>query len=656
MKQFYMLFSLLHLFAVAGFSQSITVMQETFPNQFNTGFGVPATNNSNATFAGATGTWTGSGSSLAAIAVIPAYYSPVTNAIKIVNWNTAGLAAGYCSATSPLVNLSSYNCTPAMNFTFRLYTYACNAADINTMLQVEFSNDNGNTWSSVYSISSAGIFNNWGANNLTTITIPVTAAYRVANFRYRFSGSKPANQANNFYVFIDDPTILANPCTTNLRIGNLIWDDSRNPDGIRQGNEAGLNNVTVNIYYDANNDNIADGAAINSTVTNANGWYSFTNLAAGNYIIGANLPAGYTKGLVNAGDPDNNNDNDNNGISLSGNEVRSYAITLAAGSERDSLGNSNADYNATCDFGLVGTGSIGDFIWHDNNRNGLQDAGEAGITGQNVLLKNAAGTLTLQTTSTDANGKYRFNNLAPGTYTVKFPGINTMLPVPALVGGNMEINSKPEPATSSYVLTLAPTEINLKVDAGYKSASVLPIQFGEFSAVYTSGFAQLKWNTFSESNSSHFEIERSSDGTDFKYIGNKEAKGNSSSNTEYTFSDLLLQSGTNFYRIKMVDIDGSFSYSKIIMLNTEIKGLNLLLVYPNPFGNKVQVKIESDVKDKLLIRVFNSIGNVIRLQTENISKGINTVIVKNVAELPPGIYYLELTVGDKILKTTISKQ
>jgi hypothetical protein len=279
-----------------------------------------------------------------------------------------------------------------------------------------------------------------------------------------------------------------------------------------------------------------------------------------------------------------------------------------------------------------------------------------GITGQTVLLKNAAGTAIIQTTTTDNYGKYRFNNVAPGSYMVKFPGINTMLPVPALVGGNMEINSKPAPGTSSYVLTLAPAEINLKVDAGYKSASTLPIILSEFNAVYANGYAQLKWNTVAEYNSSYFEIERSTNGTDYAAIGRKDAIGNSTTNTDYSFSDLLIQTGPNFYRIKMVDDDGSFVYSKVIFLSTDAKGINLLLVYPNPFGHKVQVKIESDKNGKLITRVFNSAGNLIRLQTDNISKGTNVIVVKNVAELPAGMYYLEVSTDEKSLKTSIMKQ
>jgi len=635
-------------------AQSVTLSQETFPNQFNTGFGNPATNNSNGNFTGSIGSWTASGDNIAALAVVTAYYSPVTHAIKIVNWNTAGKGAGTCRAASPAINLAGYNCTPQMNLSFKLYTYASNAADVNTFLTLEFSTDNGNTWASAWSMSSAAIYNTWGGNNLTTVSVPVAQAYRVSNFRYRFSGLKPANQPNNFYVFIDDITILANPCTQALKLGNQVWYD-RNTDGNKQGNEDLLPNVTVNLYSDANNDNVPDGSPVCSAITNASGWYNFSNLGAGNYIVGVVPPSGYTKGIVNGGDPDNNNDNDNNGINLVNGEVRGNAISLSAGAERDSTGNSNSNYNATYDIGLIGTASLGDYLWDDANRNGLQDPFENGLGGRQVLLKNAAGTAILATTQTDSYGKYRFDHLAPGTYTLKFPGINLKVPTPAMVGTNMEINSKPDTSSSTYQVTLAGNQVNLTIDAGYRSQGVLPIVLGDFTGVYRNGYTQLNWNTLSEQNLDHFIVERSLDAASYSEIGYVVAKGGGS-NTGYLFSDLLVKPGMNYYRIKTVDKDGEVNFTKVVAVNTAAKGVSLLLVYPNPFGHKVQVKIESETNASARIRILNMGGAVIRQQDETVRAGENVFVLKEVSQLSPGIYYLEIIAGEKNFTTKIIKQ
>ncbi|HNP54799.1 MAG TPA: SdrD B-like domain-containing protein, partial [Ferruginibacter sp.] len=136
-----------------------------------------------------------------------------------------------------------------------------------------------------------------------------------------------------------------------LALGNRVWYDTNN-DGLNGSSENGIANVTVNLYADANNDNVADGSAIATRTTDASGYYSFTALAPGNYIVGAVLPAGYVSSNVNGGDPDNNINLDDNGQVLVGNEIRGLAITLAAGTEKDD-NSSKSNTNTTYDFGML---------------------------------------------------------------------------------------------------------------------------------------------------------------------------------------------------------------------------------------------------------------------------------------------------------------
>ena len=194
MKKFtFLVFLLGSLISTKGFSQTV-VTYETFPNKFNSSFG--SSNNSNGSFSGSSGTWNASvnSNSLAAIAVIPAYYSATTNAIKIVQWNTSSKGASELHAASPTVNLSNYSCSPGVSLTFKLYTYTCTSADVNSYFKVEFSTDNGNNWTSVFSKSSSQLYASYGKNGLTTITVDVPSSYRVSTFKYRFSGYKPAKE------------------------------------------------------------------------------------------------------------------------------------------------------------------------------------------------------------------------------------------------------------------------------------------------------------------------------------------------------------------------------------------------------------------------------------------------------------------------------
>ena len=134
-----------------------------------------------------------------------------------------------------------------------------------------------------------------------------------------------------------------------LVLGNRVWYDTDN-NGINSSTENGMRNISMRLYRDIDNNNVADGAAIATTTTDANGNYSFANLAPGNYIVGAVLPAGYVSSNVNAGDPDNNINNDDNGVVQAGNEIRGLAITLSIIGEPEGTNNNT---NNSYDFGML---------------------------------------------------------------------------------------------------------------------------------------------------------------------------------------------------------------------------------------------------------------------------------------------------------------
>jgi hypothetical protein len=251
-------------------------------------------------------------------------------------------------------------------------------------------------------------------------------------------------------------------------LGNTVWYDV-NMNGIKDAGEPAVSGATVKLYLDANNDNIADGAAIATTTTNASGVYAFSNLTPNNYIVGVTLSAAYTLDPVNGGDPDNDTDNDNNGVNLVGSEIRSNAITLTSGGEPSNDGD-GANGNLTLDFGLKGTGSIGDWVWNDVNGNGIQETGETGMAGVTITASSAAtGTLT---TITDANGYYSFTGLINGTYTLTFTTPAGYFASPAGQGSDVTLNS--DPSGGSVSVALAAAQNRTDIDAGF----YLPFKLG----------------------------------------------------------------------------------------------------------------------------------------------------------------------------------
>jgi len=191
------------------------------------------------------------------------------------------------------------------------------------------------------------------------------------------------------------------------------------------------------------------------------------------------------------------------------------------------------------------------------------------------------------------------------------------------------------------------------INANNRRSSNVNLQL--FTGGYSSGFVQMNWTTTSENEMSHFEVERSTDGTNFRQIGKVLAKGDKEVTSNYTFLDILAEKGSNFYRLVMIDKDGNLSYSKMITISVE-KGLSLFVVYPNPFGKRVQVKFRMDNDDQVTMNIINEAGAVIRTQHDPVTKGDNLIIMRNVDNLPPGIYYLEVISKDKKLRTKLVKQ
>ena len=195
-------------------------------------------------------------------------------------------------------------------------------------------------------------------------------------------------------------------------IGDKVWRDG-NYDGVQQSTEAGMAGVSVQLRG-AGLDNVfgtADDVAA-STTTDVYGNYSFSALAAGRYTLSFGTTAGFTYTTQRAG---TNAALDSDANAVTG---QTDVFSLNAGQKLTSI-----------DAGLaaIRTASIGDRVWLDANGNGRQDAGEAGVAGVRIQLSGAgadgmSGTAddVAVTTVSDANGAYRFNQLAAGSYTLRF--------------------------------------------------------------------------------------------------------------------------------------------------------------------------------------------------------------------------------------------
>ncbi|MBU1669209.1 hypothetical protein KKC13_12390 [bacterium] len=187
-------------------------------------------------------------------------------------------------------------------------------------------------------------------------------------------------------------------------IGNRVWNDL-DGDGVQDGNEVGVADVNVTLYNCdcttvANDEN---GSAIPSTTTNVNGEYSFTNLVPNNYCVGFDVPIGYVVSPQNSGS-DDGKDSD---VNL---ETNTTECTTLSSDENDT----------TWDMGIYQPATIGNKVWLDNNRDGIQNSNEAGVKGVKVTLYKADCRSEIKNMKTDAQGNYLFTNLVPNDYCVGF--------------------------------------------------------------------------------------------------------------------------------------------------------------------------------------------------------------------------------------------
>ncbi|MEJ8801253.1 T9SS type A sorting domain-containing protein [Pontibacter sp. H249] len=144
--------------------------------------------------------------------------------------------------------------------------------------------------------------------------------------------------------------------------------------------------------------------------------------------------------------------------------------------------------------------------------------------------------------------------------------------------------------------------------AVFTSVQPFPVELSNFTAAHSQGVTKLFWRTATEINNSHFEVEFGSSLTDFKKVGEVKGQGNSSIVTNYSFAHKNSFSGTIYYRLKQVDLNGEVSYSKTVAVEAQQHALQELLVAPNPTSGRVTVQLPSEEEHTLTI--INTLGKV----------------------------------------------
>ncbi len=168
-------------------------------------------------------------------------------------------------------------------------------------------------------------------------------------------------------------------------------------------------------------------------------------------------------------------------------------------------------------------------------------------------------------------------------------------------------------------------------------SGVLPLNLISFDAIKQGTKAKLSWVTSAELNLRNFEIERSVDGVSFVSIGRVNTMGGNFQQA-YSFMDNATLKGKNYYRLKMIDTDDKFNYSKIRALNFD--RISDFVITPNPAQSMITLQF-NEVMNNATIRISNQQGQIVKqLKMTGSDK---TEI--NVSELAAGVYVVEITSG-----------
>lgn len=216
-------------------------------------------------------------------------------------------------------------------------------------------------------------------------------------------------------------------------------------------------------------------------------------------------------------------------------------------------------------------------------------------------------------------------------------------PATGLSNSNSSTVTASPSATTTYIVKVTDNNgctATTEVLIGY-CASV-PIELSAFKATKTANIVKLEWTTLSEHNSDYFLLERAQDAIHYKPIGTIKANNNRSQETDYVFFDEKPFNSSNYYRLRIVDKDGYWAYSKIEFIALEASGTSFQLanLSPVPAEDNLSFSLISTKDDVIEVKILSLTGQVLKSESRQVTAG-NNELKTDIVSLSKGIYLLQ---------------
>ena len=419
--------------------------------------------------------------------------------------------------------------------------------------------------------------------------------------------------------------------------GDLVWFDL-NENDIWDSVENGINGLKVNVYKQGFNgqyflwDYTFTGP--NTTTPSDDGYFKFCVPPGTYYLEFVSPPLGLVNAQANVGFDD---------------EIDSDVTGTFGPGTTNSISFNSGDTECSIGAGYYPMGTIGDFVFIDNNQNGVRDPNESGLADVYVEAYDINGNI-VGTANSNASGLYQIDYLPQEDVYLKFYTNSNFATTTPYIGDSStdsDIDHSNGPMTTKWI-NISAGEHQANIDAGFVLGTVA-VDWVSFDGRQVENHNALNWIIGNELNTSHYLIERSiGSATNFEEIGKEYASQTNIENASYSFDDFDIErSDIYFYRIKMVDNNGEYNYTDIITIDVDNSGrLDAhVSIFPNPFVDKFTIELSlSEDQSNVSYKLYNASGQLIRdvkTLAADLSSGKHQFVI-DATELTEGVYNLSV--------------